>query len=297
MTEQGPDLPSRPGPAFLFPKPMLIILFIAAALFLANLAAMYFLQPVLTFPHPPAGSARPQARVDAGGETLWVDVDGARVEGWLLPGAAAGPAPLLVYTHGNGELIDYWAAEFEPLRAAGIHILLVEYPGYGRSTGSPSEASVTAALLAMYDRVAADPRVDARRIVGYGRSLGGGAIAQLAARRPLAALVLESTFTSLADVIRGYHVPAWLIRNHFDTRAVLAEFRGPVLLLHGKYDQVIPVAHARALNAAFPAAELHEFECGHNDCPRHWDLVLGFLTAKGVCKGPAQEAKHEDHIC
>src|SRR5215831_7169278 len=105
MTDQGPDLPGRPGPAFLVPRPMLIILVVAVALFLANFAAMYFLQPVLTFPHPPADSARPQARVDAGGEALWVDVDGARVEGWFLPGAASTvPAPLLVYAHGNGEL-------------------------------------------------------------------------------------------------------------------------------------------------------------------------------------------------
>lgn len=297
MTDTGPDLPSRAGPAFLAPKSMLWILYLAAALFLANLAAMYFLQPVFTFPRPPAGSARPQARVDAGGEALWVDVDGARVEGWLLPGAGAAGAPLLIYTHGNGELIDFWAEEFAPLRAAGIHILLVEYPGYGRSTGSPSEESVSAVLVAIYDRVAADPRVDARRIIGYGRSLGGGAIAQLAARRPLAALVLESSFTSLADIVRGYHVPGWLIRNHFDTRAVLAGYRGPVLLLHGKLDQVIPFSHAQALKAAFPAVELHEFECGHNDCPPHWDLVLGFLAARGVCREPGQGANHEDVTC
>lgn len=297
MPNQGPDLPRRPGPAFLAPKSMLWILYVAAALFLANFAAMYFLQPVLTFPHPPADSARPHALTDAGGESLWVDVEGARVEGWLLLGAGSAPAPLMIYAHGNGELIDYWADEFGPLRTAGINILLAEYPGYGRSTGSPSEASVSAALVAMYDRVVADPRVDARRVIGYGRSLGGGAIAQLAARRPLAALVLESTFTSLADIVRGYHVPGWLIRNHFDTRAVLAKFPGPVLLLHGKSDQVIPFTHALALKGAVPAAELHEFDCGHNDCPRHWDLVLGFLAARGVCRGPGQEAKHESDIC
>src|SRR5262245_34033766 len=161
MKSQGPDLPSRPGPAFFAPKSMLWILYVAVALFLANFAAMYFLQPVLTFPHPPAGSARPEALADAGGEALWVDIDGGKVEGWLLPGAGTGPAPLLIYAHGNGELIDYWAGEFAPLRAAGIHILLAEYPGYGRSTGSPSEDSVSAALVSMYDRVAADPRVDA----------------------------------------------------------------------------------------------------------------------------------------
>ncbi|HKU90608.1 MAG TPA: alpha/beta fold hydrolase [Steroidobacteraceae bacterium] len=277
---------------------MITILMVLAGLFLLNLVAMYFLQPRFTFPMPPAGSARPQALQEVHGEAIWSEVDGQRVEAWLLPGTGAGPSPVLIYTHGNGELIDYWADEFVPLRAAGIHILLVEYPGYGRSLGSPSESSVTAALVAAHDRVAADPRVDPRRIIGYGRSLGGGAIAQLAAKRPLAALVLESTFTSLTDIIRGYYVPDWLIRNRFDTRKVLQEFQGPVLLLHGQFDQVIPVAHAHALQAARPAAELHVLQCGHNNCPRQWELVLSFLTANGVCRGPDPEANHEEsHTC
>ena len=102
-------------------------------------------------------------------------------------------------------------------------MLLVEYPGYGRSGGKPSERSVTATMLAAYDRIARDPRVDAQRIFGHGRSLGGGAMAQLAARRPLAALILESSFTSVADILHGYHIPDWLISNRFDTRAVLAD--------------------------------------------------------------------------
>jgi pimeloyl-ACP methyl ester carboxylesterase len=274
---------------------MLTFFLVVAALLLLNFLAMYFLQPVFTFPRPPLESARPQALLDAHGEALWSEVDGQRVEAWLLPGATTGPAPVLIYTHGNGELIDYWADEFVPLRAAGMHILLVEYPGYGRSGGSPSEASVTAALLAAYDRIAADPRVDARRMVGYGRSLGGGAIAQLAARRPLAALVLESTFTSLTELVRRYFIPDFLVRNRFDTRGILAGFRRPVLLLHGEFDEVIPVANARALKAALPAAELHVFRCGHNNCPRQWELVLSFLAANGVFRVP-QEAEHENEM-
>jgi len=295
MTDTGPDPRRGPGPFFFSRQRMLTIFLVIAGFLLLNFAAMYFLQPTFTFPRPPPAAARPQALQEARGEALWSEVDGQRVEAWLLPGDAAGAAPLMIYAHGNGELIDLWADEFAPLRAAGIHVLLVEYPGYGRSGGTPSESSVTAALLAAYDRVAADPRIDARRIVGYGRSLGGGAIAQLAARRPLAALVLESTFTSLRDVVRRYFIPDVLVRNRFDTRGVLAKFRGPVLLLHGQFDEVIPVAHAQALKAASPAAELHVLPCGHNNCPPQWELVLSFLTANGVCRAH-EEAKHENDI-
>lgn len=185
------------------------------------------------------------------------------------------------------------AGEFDPLRDAGVAVLQVEYPGYGRSAGSPSEESLTAALLAAYDWAAKDPRVDAHRIYGHGRSLGGGAIAQLAARRPLAALVLESTFESLEEVVTGYGVPRFMLLNHFDTSAVLREYPGPVLLLHGTRDQIFPSANAQGLAAVARNATLHLEACGHNDCPRQWDLVLSFLTQSGVCIKPQPEVPNE----
>src|SRR6185295_5826038 len=142
MTDTGPDPRRGPGPFFFSRQRMLTIFLVIAGFLLLNFAAMYFLQPTFTFPRPPPAAARPQALQEARGEALWSEVDGQRVEAWLLPGDAAGAAPLMIYAHGNGELIDLWADEFAPLRAAGIHVLLVEYPGYGRSAGTPSESSV-----------------------------------------------------------------------------------------------------------------------------------------------------------
>ena len=259
--------------------------------------AVHWLQHYGTFPRPPRAAERPSAVKDVGGEVSWLEPDGVRAEAWFLPADSAGPAPLLMYTHGNGELIDFWADEFAPIRAAGIHVLLVEYPGYGRSTGRPSERSITDTMLAAFDAMARDPRVDATRIVGHGRSLGGGAMAQLASRRPLAALILESSFTSLAGIIRTFGVPDWLIANHFDTRAVLREFTGPVLVLHGTQDINIPVTHAYGLQQAASRATLHVMECGHNDCPPQWELVLGFLAENGVCRKYDEERSHEKITC
>src|SRR6188508_1563390 len=217
MMSTGPDPPRGPGPSFFRSSRMYVILAVVAVLLLLNLLGMYFLPPHITFPRPPVYAQRPGTLAAVGGESIWLDVDAERVEAWLLPGSASGPAPLLIHAHGNGELIDFWGDAFTTLRAAGIHVLLVEFPGYGRSTGAPSEASVTAALVAAYDKVVVDPRIDAQRVVGYGRSLGGGAITQLVARRPMAALILESSFTSLTDIVRRYYVPNWLDRNRFDT--------------------------------------------------------------------------------
>jgi uncharacterized protein len=283
MTSAGPDPPRGPGPAFLRRRLIVagVVMVIAT---IGALIATWAIQRFVTFPSPPAGSANPAARTAAGGRIVWLDVDGARVEAWLLP-AQGTAAALIIYSHGNGELIDMRAADFDALRAAGYAVLQVEYPGYGRSAGSPSEASVTAALVAAYDWARTTAGFTESQIVGYGRSLGGGAIAQLAARRRLAALVLESTFVNLEDVVMSYGVPRALLLYHFDTAAVLRSYPGPVLLIHGTADRVFPVEDARILASTAKHARLHLEDCGHADCAPQWDLVLGFLRGS-LLKGP-----------
>ena len=124
--------------------------------------------------------------------------------------------------------------------------------------------------------------LDPGRIVAYGRSIGGGAACQLAARRPVSALILESSFTSVRPFARGFGAPGFLVRDPFDNLAAVREWRGPLLLLHGGRDDIIPPGHSKALAAAAPQAELHLLPCGHNDCPRQWPLVRAFLERHGL---------------
>src|SRR5262245_61077849 len=81
-----------------------------------------------------------RAGTPVGVVTTWIEVPGARVEAWYLPplGIAAGPAGAVVFAHGNGETIDAWPRELENFRALGLGVLLIEYPGYGRSSGEPT---------------------------------------------------------------------------------------------------------------------------------------------------------------
>ncbi|HZO07962.1 MAG TPA: alpha/beta hydrolase [Myxococcota bacterium] len=237
----------------------------------------------LLFPAPPAPVQAPAP--EPGVERAWLEIPDGRVEAFLLaPLDEAGVrGPLLVYAHGNGELVDGWLGEFGEVRSHGVSVLLVEYPGYGRSEGTPSEASIRAALVAGYDWAVAQPQVDAQRVIGHGRSLGGGAICSLARERALAALVMESTFTSVRDAAAdAFGVPRFLVRDVFDNRACLATSRSPVLVLHGDADGAIPVSHARRLAATNPAAELQIVACGHNDCPPPWPAVVAFLRAHGL---------------
>jgi fermentation-respiration switch protein FrsA (DUF1100 family) len=233
------------------------------------------------YPMPP----RPDADVVLGPETehVWLESAGVRSEAFFLAARAGheGPTPLVIYAHGNGELIDLWLEPFAPLRDAGVAVLLVEYPGYGRSAGSPSQASITRAFVAAYDWAAARPDVDRARIAGWGRSLGGGVICALAQERPLARLVLESTFTSvraLASELFG--LPGWLVAEPFDNLATVRAFAGPILLLHGEHDASIPIAHARALHEAALSAEWIALPCGHNDCAVPWERVVPFVLGR-----------------
>src|SRR5687767_12339778 len=120
---------------------------IATALVVAYWALLFFAQRSMLFPMPPVTGA-PSRPPDA--EQIWLKTSFGRVEAWYLPPIQSqqGRSPLLVFSHGNGELIDYWPEEFEEPRRWGVGVLLVEYAGYGRSDGSPSQASITEGMLA-----------------------------------------------------------------------------------------------------------------------------------------------------
>jgi pimeloyl-ACP methyl ester carboxylesterase len=206
----------------------------------------------------------------------------------FLPATASDTTqmPVVIFGHGNGEVIDYWTTALDGFRERGIGVLLVEYPGYGRSTGSPSERSIRGAMDAAYDRIAADPRIDRTRIFGFGQSLGGGAICLLARDRPLRALILESTFTSLDTFTAGYWAPAFLLRDHFDNLSTVEHFPGPLLVIHGRFDHLIPWQEGQRLAAASSRSTFRVYDCGHG-CwdPAHlpfWQDATPFLRSAGI---------------
>ena len=252
------------------------VVLVAVVLVAAYWALLFFAQRSILFPAPRVAGAPPRP---PGVEQIWLAASFGRVEAWYLPAAASAtrPAPLLVFSHGNAELIDYWPEEFDEPRRWGFAVLLVEYPGYGRSEGTPSQASITEGMLAAYDWAAKNPAVDASRIVPYGRSLGGGAAVVLAAARPVPALILESSFSSVTAFAAGFGAPGLIVRDKFDSVATLKSFKRPVLILHGDRDDLVPPHHANALAEAAHGATLKFLPCGHNDCPRPWTDVRAFL--------------------
>jgi pimeloyl-ACP methyl ester carboxylesterase len=255
-------------------RPALGLLAALLVLYLLWILFLFLAQAKIAY--PAAGGPARASAPPPGADVVWVDAGGARVETWYLPprGGARGRAPALLFGHGNGETIDDMAERFAPLRDLGLGVLLVEYPGYGRSTGAPSEGSIAAAFLAAYDLLARREDVDASRIVAFGQSLGGGAVCTLLSKRPVAAVVLLSTFSSARIFARRYLAPGFLVRDVFDNVRALDGYGGPVLVVHGERDALIPKENGEALRRA-ARGRLLTYDCAHW-C---WDREGGPLFA------------------
>jgi fermentation-respiration switch protein FrsA (DUF1100 family) len=283
---------------------------ILIGLYAAWVATLYVVQDRLVYQPRAAGPAK-ASLPPAEGDVHWIDIEnGGRVEAWFVRGAgrsATSPGPLVILLHGNGEIIEQCLPLARMYAGRGLSVLLPEYRGYGRSSGSPEQDAIVSDMLRFRELAAARPEVDPARIILHGRSLGGGVAAAVAAQREPAALVLESTFTSVAGFAAGLGVPAFLCTNPYRTDRAVAALRCPILILHGADDGLIPPSHGRALHRLAPGSRYAELAGGHNDFPRDPDeyerVLLDFLDAHGLRpawrprgrSGGHRRAMHDDH--
>ena len=292
------DAPATPIPSKLSPRRRLLRIAVVVAIFYAAwCTAMYFYQDQLLFP---ANMAPPPLPLGYQGKTtieFKLDLPtGGSVLAWFLPAPGVSPdspAPVVVFFHGNAEIIDHQHEMVEGYHRLGCSILLPEYRGYGRAAGKPSEDAIVADSVYFYDELLKRPEVDGNRTAIHGRSLGGGPAAQLAARRTPRALILESTFSSVADMAALYYCPSFLARNPFHTDRVLQSLDVPVLIFHGTEDDLIPVAHGRRLRDLARRGKYVEYNCRHNDFPgdgsaaAYWNEIDAFLRRSGVIEASA----------
>jgi hypothetical protein len=225
-------------------------------------------------------------------ERLSIDSPEGQVEGWFLPGDGVSrerPGPLVIFAHGNGELIDDWPAALTPYRRLGASVLLPEFRGYGRSAGSPSQAAIAEDFIRFYDTAVGRSEVDRTRVVFHGRSLGGGAACDLAIRRRPTALILQSTFTSVRTMARRFLVPGFLVRDPFDNAQALRGLAVPTLIFHGRQDKLIPLRQAEELSrtAAGPVTFV-ALDGDHNaafvDRAEIWQRIEAFLREARVLR-------------
>ena len=239
----------------------------------------------LIFVPPP-----PSYGEDAHGLVRLVTAEGDTVAAVYLP---ATDAPLTVlFAHGNAEDVGDGRADMEAYRRLGVSVLAFDYPGYGLSSGTPSESGAYAAADAAYDYLEAQGFVGAQSIIAHGRSLGGGVMVDLAARRPVAGLVIESSFVSAYRVMTRIPI---LPVDQFRSLEKLSDVHAPVLVIHGTDDEVIAPWHGQRLAEAVPAERRSTFwveGAGHNDLGQvagdaYWAALRSFLD--GIGNGPTPQ--------
>lgn len=256
---------------------------VVAILAVAGLFGLAMLPPLfrsLVYPAPPV--AVPPAPPPLVEVTLRLP-DGDAVCAWAGAGGAAAPArpgdaaPLVLFFHGNGENLETMrqAGLFAAIAELGVggrgaRFLALDYPGYGRSEGGPSEARMLAAADAAVAWAEAELARAPAPLVVCGWSLGAAVAVQMAARHParVGGLIALSPWTSLAAVA-AQHYPGALVRlvplERYDSLAAVPEIRCPALVVHGESDWIIPAAQGRALAAALGARAVVVRERGHND--------------------------------
>lgn len=220
----------------------------AVAIYGCVLALVYIGQRSLQY-HPDRSRVTPAAAgLPAAEEIELKSADGETVIVWHVP--PKGDRPVVLYFHGNGGSLAWRANRFRSFTADGTGLVALSYRGFGGSTGSPTEAGLIADADAAYAFAAA--RYPAERIAVWGESLGTGVSVALAASHKVSRVVLESPFTSAAEVGAGvyWYLPVQLLmKDTFRSDERIGRISVPVLILHGTADTVVPFGFGEKLYA------------------------------------------------
>lgn len=172
----------------------------------------------------------------------------------------------ILYSHGNSEDLGDVRPAIDELVKLGFSVLAYDYRGYGLSSGKPSTRGACVDVETVYRHAVETLKIPPERLLVYGRSLGGGPSCHLAAREPVAGLMLESTFTSTFVVVTRVRI---LPFDCFPNLSLLGSIHCPILVMHGTADRVVPWRHGKKLfdAAGEPKRFLWLDDVSHNAFP------------------------------
>jgi len=227
---------------------------------------MFFSQERLLYFPDPRLIATPEALgLDFESVSIGTE-DDLRLHAWWIP---ANPARgVLLFCHGNAGNISHRLDSIRQFHELGLSVLIFDYRGYGESEGKPSEAGTYRDVTAVWRYLTGKRGIPPEKVVVFGRSLGAAVAAHLAARVEPGAVVLESAFTSVADMAARLYpwLPVrWLVRIDYPVARDIQAIRAPVLILHSPNDEIIPYDMGRTLyELAHEPKEFIELRGGHN---------------------------------
>lgn len=259
-------------------KPLMAVALVAMLAWGAMLGWLWWRQEALLFYPQPLPAGRVLSR-EPDVHELAVDVPGARLN--VLHLRLPNPRGVVFFLHGNNANLATWFVNTELYRQAGYDLVMPDYRGYGKSTGHiESEAQLMDDVRAVWRTVA--PRYQGLRRVIYGRSLGSGLAAQLAADLQPELTVLVSPYRSMLALADEHYplVPGFVLRYPLRSDLAVPRIHTPLLLMHGSGDELIGVRHSQALQALAPGARLLEIDgAGHADIHRHPAYLDGLRRA------------------
>ncbi len=246
---------------------MTTLLATALGAYAAVMGLIYLTQSSLLFLPDGKVSATPAQIGLAFSDVSVTTEDGERLHGWLVKAARA--RGTLLFFHGNAGNVSHRLESLRLFNRLGLDVFIVDYRGYGRSTGRPSEQGTYRDARAAWDWLVRERGESPRRIILFGRSLGAAVAVDLASEKRGAGLILESGFTSVPDLAAEIYpwLPVRLLsRFHYDSLSKIGRVGQPLLVLHSPDDEIVPYRHGRRLfEAASEPKRFQQMTGGHND--------------------------------
>ena len=246
------------------------LLITVASVYVLLALLLYLFQAKMVFLPNMSGRALTASPRDIGlnyEDVSLVTSDGEQLHGWFVPAPEA--RGVILFFHGNAGNISGRLDSIGIFNKLGLDTLIIDYRGYGQSTGKPSEKGTYLDAQAAWTYLVDKRGIPPDRIVVFGRSLGAGVAAWLASQHTPAAVILESSFSSGVDMARRIYpyLPVRLItRVRYPVVDYVTGFNSPVLVAHSRQDEIVPYDMGQAVFAAAKQPkEFLELRGDHNN--------------------------------
>jgi fermentation-respiration switch protein FrsA (DUF1100 family) len=194
--------------------------------------------------------------------------NGMRLHSWLFP--LEGESPMILFCHGNAGNMSHRLDNIRLLLDHGLQVFIFDYRGYGKSTGTPSEIGIYTDGLAAYDYLVGERGIPPGQIVLFGRSLGAAVAIDIALKKKVGSLIMETPFTSTRDMAKTmglFVLISYFLPRHYNALEKIPRVNVPKLIVHGERDEIVPFSMGQRL---FEAAKMPKYfyplkKAGHND--------------------------------